>query len=125
MLFPVILHPVAERRLVYVQLSGNMRNRLRSLYHHLGGFLLELRRKLPAIPGHSIPFLSRRILWDPLSGNRRAPHQADLAVLAKMTHARMSVGLCPDRRLQDADCRAGPLGARRAGGNLGVDLLKW
>src|SRR5689334_19968991 len=74
MLFPVILHPVAERRLVYVQLSGNMRNRLRSLYHHLGGFLLELRRKLPTIPGHSIPFLSRRILLDPLSGNRGAPH---------------------------------------------------
>src|SRR5690242_17642550 len=74
MLVPVIVHPVAELRLVYVQLSGNMRNRLRSLYHHLGGFLLELRRKLPPIPGHSIPFLSRRILLDPLSGNRGAPH---------------------------------------------------
>jgi len=32
--------------------------------------------------------------------------QADLAVTANMTHARMSVGLCPDRHLEDADRRA-------------------
>src|ERR1044072_655633 len=74
MRFPVFFHPVAERCLVNVQLAGNMRDRARSLHYHLGGFLLELRRKPPPIPGHSIPFLSKRILLDPLSGNLGAPH---------------------------------------------------
>jgi hypothetical protein len=74
---PVLLG--ARKRLIDVQLAGNMRNSLRSFHHHLGGFLLELRRKLPAIPGHSIPFLSRKILLDPLSGNRGAAHTSNLS----------------------------------------------
>src|SRR5690242_18892289 len=52
-----------------------MASRIHPIFPRSPRLLLELRRKLPPIPGHSIPFLSRRILLDPLSGKSGAPHR--------------------------------------------------
>src|SRR5262249_35482788 len=52
----------------------------RVIDHFPGGLLLELRSISFSSSRHSIPFLSRRILLDPLSGNGGAPH--GVAVLA-------------------------------------------
>src|SRR5215469_14037198 len=72
-LLPVILHPESESGIVDAEFPCNLRDGQRVIDHPLDGLLLELRSKGFA-SWHLIPFLSRRILLDPLSGNGGAPH---------------------------------------------------
>src|ERR1700760_1109047 len=71
-LLPVGLHPESERGIVNADFSRNLRYGQRVINDSLSGLLLELRSKSSA-SWHCVPFLSRRILLDPLSGNGGAP----------------------------------------------------
>ena len=71
-LLPVGLHPESESGIVNTDFSRDLRYRQRVVNNSLSGLLLEFRSKSSA-SWHCIPFLSRRILLDPLSGNGEAP----------------------------------------------------
>jgi hypothetical protein len=52
MAFPVRFHPVSQGGPIHAELAGDLGDRARRLYHHPGGFLLELRREITAFfPG--------------------------------------------------------------------------
>src|SRR5512135_1687509 len=66
MAFPVRLNPITQGGLIQAQFAGNIGDRAGGLYHHPGGFLLELRREIAALlPCHSIPSFPVKILLDP------------------------------------------------------------
>lgn len=54
-----LVHPVAERALVDLQLPGDLSDRTAGLEHELHRLSLELRRELPSLLGHR-PILSSR-----------------------------------------------------------------
>src|SRR5262249_49836679 len=70
---PVVLHPETEGGIVNTEFSRYLGDWQRVIDHFPGGLLLELRSISFSSSRHSIPFLSRRILLDPLSGNGGAP----------------------------------------------------
>src|SRR5436309_7382527 len=66
MAFPVCFHPVTQSGPIHPELTGDLGDRAGSLYHHPGGFLLELRREITAfLTWHSIPSFPEKILLDP------------------------------------------------------------
>src|SRR6266516_1759221 len=63
--------PASERRFVYVQFPGDLRNLERAFHYFSGGLLLKFRSVvLP--PRHFPPSFPARILLDPLSGKSGA-----------------------------------------------------
>ena len=67
---PGTLHPVSQGGPIHPELTGNLGDRAGSLYHHPGGFLLELRREITAfLSCHSIPSFPVKILLDPRPEN--------------------------------------------------------
>src|SRR5437763_14355472 len=76
MTLPVRFHPVAQSCFIQPEFPGNISDRPRSLYHHPGGFLLELRREVTAfLPCHSIPSFPVKILLDPVRKARGTPRE--------------------------------------------------
>jgi hypothetical protein len=77
MAFPVRLHPVAQGGLIQPELTGDIGDRAGGLYHHPGGFLLELRREITAfLSCHSIPSFPAKILLDPRPESSGHPKDA-------------------------------------------------
>src|ERR1039457_1452661 len=66
MAFPVRGHPVTESGPIQPELTRDLSDRAGCLDHHLGGFLLKLRREITAfVPCHLIPSFPAKILLDP------------------------------------------------------------
>src|SRR5436190_1489641 len=66
MVFPVCFNPVSQGGPIHPEFTGDLGDRAGSLYHHPGGFLLELWREVTALfSWHSIPSFPVKILLDP------------------------------------------------------------
>src|ERR1022692_984693 len=79
MAFPVCCYPVTESGPIQPELTRNLSDRAGCLDHHLGGFLLKLRREITAfVPCHLIPSFPAKILLDPRpeSSGHSTPHRA-------------------------------------------------
>jgi hypothetical protein len=62
------LTELAQSWAVALAAEGKSAATVRSYAQGISGFLLKLRRKFPAISGHSIPFLSRESYGIPCPG---------------------------------------------------------
>src|ERR1039458_6012928 len=94
MAFPVRCHPVTESGPIQPELTRDLSNIAGCLHHHLGGFLLELRREITTfLPCHSIPSFPPKILLDPRpesSGHSTLP-VISLPVVRRYRSARYGV----------------------------------